>query len=73
MTDKNLEQLSELSAYLAARRKTILQDWREAANRDPEQTTVSATPDASSGLLSPDFPYQFHGDSQTSPPPAPPR
>lgn len=40
---------------------------------EPDQSTVSDHPDARSGLLSPDFPYQFHGDSQTSPLPAPPR
>ncbi|KAK1827916.1 kinase-like domain-containing protein [Podospora conica] len=40
---------------------------------EPQHPTASDNPDARSGLLSPDFPYQFHGDSQTTPPPAPPR
>ena len=41
MTDKTLEQLTALSAHLAARREAILAAWREAADADPNQTTVS--------------------------------
>ncbi|MEO7597918.1 MAG: HAMP domain-containing sensor histidine kinase [Opitutus sp.] len=41
MTDKTLEQLTALSAHLATRREAILQAWREAADADPAQTTMS--------------------------------
>lgn len=41
MTDKTLEQLTVLSAHLTARREAILAAWREAADADPNQTTVS--------------------------------
>ncbi|MEO6992775.1 MAG: HAMP domain-containing sensor histidine kinase [Lacunisphaera sp.] len=41
MTDKTLEQLTALSAHLAARREAILQAWHDAADADPAQTTVS--------------------------------
>ena len=42
MTEKTLHQLNDLSAYLATRRDAILDRWREAADADPEQTTVAS-------------------------------
>src|SRR3954467_11308459 len=41
VSEKTIEQLSALSAYLTARRASILQAWGEAADADPAQTTVS--------------------------------
>jgi signal transduction histidine kinase len=41
LTEKTIEQLVALSAYLAARRETILEAWHRAADADPAQTTVS--------------------------------
>ena len=42
MTENTLRQLDELSAYLATRHEVILERWREAADADPEQTTVAS-------------------------------
>lgn len=42
MTEKTIEQLALLSAYLAGRRAAILAAWRAAADADPAQTTVSS-------------------------------
>lgn len=42
MTETTSEQLADFSAHLAARREAILRAWREAANADPAQTTVSS-------------------------------
>lgn len=41
MTEKTIEQLATLSAYLASRREAILEAWHGAADADPAQTTVS--------------------------------
>ena len=42
MTENTLRQLDDLSAHLAERRDAILACWREAADADPEQTTVAS-------------------------------
>ena len=42
MSANALQQLDALSVYLASRREVILDRWREAADADPEQTTVAS-------------------------------
>lgn len=42
MPENTLQQLTLLSRHLADRRGAILQAWREAADADPAQTTVSS-------------------------------
>lgn len=41
MTEKTTAELTLLSAHLASRREAILHAWRNAADADPAQTTVS--------------------------------
>jgi signal transduction histidine kinase len=70
------EQLVELRAHLASRRKAILQRWREAADADPQLVTASTLPrsqfnDHIPAVLD-NFDRKLHASTVPPPPGLPP-